>query len=873
MSDTSLMAINSKHPVPEILAPAGGRAQFFAALNAGADAVYLGLKAFNARARAENFTPDDLRELLPLARERGMKVLVTLNILIKDHELADLIETMATLEELDVDAIIVQDLGVAKIAREYFPALRLHASTQMAVHNLAGVREAVAHGFRRVVLARELTAQEIRKIRTGLAQEDVELETFCHGSLCYSYSGLCFFSGAEDARSGNRGECAYTCRVPYKIRSEPGHGFLFSMRDLDTSDSLAALVQAGVHTLKIEGRKKDAQYVATTVQLYRQRLDDLFGYPTGRVAVSTDPQQDLAYSFQRKPTSFFLKGRYHENVIDLDNPSHVGARVGTIEKVDGRRVSFVSEAALERFDGLRLVEAQRVYHSLPQNGQILTGSTQAMQARYDGKHAEFSLRDLRVDGRKAHSAAPGNRVEIELPPEIPLPQRGDEVRKMRSADLKRRVEQLSQAPADARLRPLRLIDTHVSAKISDAADALLIEASISKFGVILTTAQISLALAQARSKSDFAQDAAAIFQIYGDAGFYSNSISLDCAAAEGLFVPRARLKELKAKVSEGLDSAYQAMLDARRERALVGVCAAPHIVPTLAMTERRFAVKSDRLATLAAVNDFAREHADFALSELVFEPKRAFLSELDPQALVQELLNLQTTSGAKVRIALPAVIRAWDEPLLKRWLKAAKAAGLHAFEIGNLGGFELLRQWELLDAHTDLASDFTLYALNSTTSTLWSELGVQKIALSVEDDLSNIAAHAARLSAPTRQNLQAILYKDTPLFIAEACSLTALHDGCPTAKVCGYRSLEIENPKGDIFYVAHESCKSIVYAKEAYAITHRQAALLAAGISQFRIDFLTRAYDADAIKQVLTAAIRGEVLPATHTANFDRHLL
>lgn len=873
MGQSTIEPINRQLPVPEILAPAGGRAQFFAALNAGADAVYLGLKAFNARARAENFTPDDLRELLPLARQRGMKILVTLNILIKDHELADLIETMATLEELDVDAIIVQDLGVAKIAREYFPALRLHASTQMAVHNLAGVREAMAHGFRRVVLARELTAQEIRKIRAGISRDEIELETFCHGSLCYSYSGLCFFSGAEDARSGNRGECAYTCRVPYKIRSEPGHGFLFSMRDLDTSDSLASLVQAGVHTLKIEGRKKDAQYVATTVQLYRQRLDELFGYATGRVTVSSEPDQDLAFSFQRKPTSFFLKGRYHENVIDLDNPSHVGARIGTIDKVDGRRISFVTEAALERFDGLRLVEALHVYHSLPQNGQILIGGTQAMQARYDGKHAEFSLRELRVDGRKAHSAEAGSRVEIELPLEITPPQRGDEVRKTRSADLKRRVEQLSQAPADARLRPLRLIDTQLSARVAETADALVIEAIVSKFGALLTTASISLPLERARGKADFSHDAAETFQIYGDAGFYSNTINIDAEAAAGLFVPRSRLKELKAKVSEGLASAYNAVLDARRERALVGVCAAPHIVPALAMAERRFAVKSDRLASLTAAAEFAKQHPDFALTELVFEPKRAFLPDLDPQALAQELLNLQTTSGTRLRIALPAVIRAWDEPLLKRWLKAAKAAGLHAFEIGNLGGFELLRQWELVDAQTDLASDFTLYALNATSSTLWSELGVKKIALNVEDDLSNIAAHAARLATSTRQNLQAILYKDTPLFIAEACSLTALHDGCPTAKVCGYRSLEIENPKGDVFFVAHESCKSIVYAKEAYAITHRQAALLAASISQFRVDFLTRAYDGDAIDRVLTAALRGESLPGTHTANFDRQLL
>src|SRR5690606_38204755 len=139
-----------------------------------------------------------------------------------------------------------------------------------------------AHGLKRVVLARELSLTELKRIRAAVPREVAELETFCHGSLCYSYSGLCFFSGAEDARSGNRGECAYTCREPYKIVSEPGQGFLFSMRDLDSSEQLDKFVEAGVDCLKIEGRKKDAQYVSSVVQLYRHRLDEAFGYPTLR---------------------------------------------------------------------------------------------------------------------------------------------------------------------------------------------------------------------------------------------------------------------------------------------------------------------------------------------------------------------------------------------------------------------------------------------------------------------------------------------------------------------------------------------------------------------------------------------------------------
>ncbi|MEN9826958.1 MAG: hypothetical protein RI953_2703, partial [Pseudomonadota bacterium] len=176
----------SERRIPEILAPVGGREQFFAALNSGADAVFLGLKNFNARARAENFTLDDLRELVPLAHQHEMKVLVTMNILIKNEELPSLIDTLAGLEEVGVDAIIVQDLGLAKICRTFFPSLRMHASTQLAVHNLDGVRKAMELGFKRVVLARELTAIEIKRIRDAIPLEEVELEAFCHGSLCYS---------------------------------------------------------------------------------------------------------------------------------------------------------------------------------------------------------------------------------------------------------------------------------------------------------------------------------------------------------------------------------------------------------------------------------------------------------------------------------------------------------------------------------------------------------------------------------------------------------------------------------------------------------------------------------------------------------------
>ena len=870
---------------PEILAPAGGREQFFAALNAGADAVYLGLKTFNARARAENFTPDDLRELVPLAHEYGMQVLVTLNILIKDQELKSLLATLSTLEDLEVDAIIVQDLAVASIVRRFFPALRLHASTQLAVHNAAGVKQAQALGFRRVVLARELTAQELRHIRAEIPRDQVEIEAFCHGSLCYSYSGLCFFSGAGDARSGNRGECAYTCRQPYKIISEPGHGFLFSMKDLDTSAHLDLLIKAGIDTLKIEGRKKDAQYVSSVVRLYRQRLDALYGASTLRPAAPKTAVElnhihadqvpvaaDLALSFQRQPTSLFVKSRYLENVIDLDNPTHAGVPLGRIVAVRGPWVSVDTEVALERFDGLRLVpqQSQRVSHALPQDGRHVSRDPGAMLVTYGNQHLEFSLRDMRQGNQRLTEAAPGSRVEIELPKDAPPPSVGDLLFKIRSADLKRRVTQLTVPPQESKLKAVRLIDIVITA--SSHADQVTLIAEAFKFGDLLASAQVLVPMVTSTGQSTLKRDAHQLFQLLGDFALRAKSVTY--AGDDHWFVPRSLLKQLKHKLGEAVHHAYAPFIAARLSRAEDQLIAPRGMSTKVPQDKHRsFAVKSDRLETLRQAVAFAKRHPAFNLSELVFEPKRAFLDDLSPAALAGELADLAKSSALTLRLALPTVIRAWDEALLKRWFAAALNLGLRHIEIGNIGALELLRSWGIDTAKLDIASDFTLYALNSVATRFWQAQGVSQICLSIEDDRANLKAHLEQLSECERSALQVILYKDTPLFIAEACSLTALHGGCPTAKVCGYRTLVVENPKGERFHVAHESCKSIVYGEQAFSWTAEQAELAQMGIGRFRLDFLTRPYDEDALGRVLSAATTRSKVATTHGANFDRVLL
>lgn len=255
----------------ELLAPAGSYEAFLAAVENGADAVYLGGKLFNARANANNFSLVELKKIVDYAHLRDVKIHVTLNTLINNNEISDALDFAYDLYHIGVDAVIVQDLGLAKILHENIPALPLHASTQMSVYNLAGVEELKKLGFSRVVLARELSLNEIKYICDNT---DMEIEIFIHGALCVCYSGQCLMSSMIGDRSGNRGKCAQPCRMIYElIKNEDscGKGYFLSPKDLCTIDYISNL--PNVTSLKIEGRMKSPEYVATVVSSYRKVLD------------------------------------------------------------------------------------------------------------------------------------------------------------------------------------------------------------------------------------------------------------------------------------------------------------------------------------------------------------------------------------------------------------------------------------------------------------------------------------------------------------------------------------------------------------------------------------------------------------------------
>lgn len=335
-----------KQKRPELLAPAGSLESFFAALESGADAVFCGLKTFSARAKAKNFTLSELERLACYSHSKKKKIYVALNTLIKEVELSELVDVLVALSHFRVDGLIIQDLGLYRLAHTHFPAIPLHASTQLTIHNIAGVQMLERMGFTRAVLARELSIAEIAHIRS---QTTLELEHFIHGALCYSISGHCFFSSYLDGRSGNRGRCIQPCRRRYHHQGHPG--FYFSTSDFSAIDCIPQLAEAGVMSLKIEGRMKSAEYVATVVSAYRKVLDSSHGSAKESVV---EAKRMLADAMGRKSTAGFLSGTGGADIVLPERKGGIGRILGKVERLQGGAAFFRTDGVVHVGDRLRI---------------------------------------------------------------------------------------------------------------------------------------------------------------------------------------------------------------------------------------------------------------------------------------------------------------------------------------------------------------------------------------------------------------------------------------------------------------------------------------------------------------------------------------
>ena len=371
---------------PELLAPGGSFLSAYYAFQAGADGVYLGMREFSARKAAANFTPEQLRRLLGVARERGGRVYLALNTVVREQELPRAAETLYWAESLGLDGVIVQDLGIAELARRHFPVAtpaRLHTAGRAQRRRAAGGPGAGLPAGHPV--ARAGPATTIRSLRDG--NPDIELEVFIHGALCYSFSGLCLASWALTGRSGNRGDCAQICRSLF--RSEDGEGYFFSSRDLYLGPAVRELAALGIDALKIEGRMKSPEYVFHTVQLYRAILDRAGELGEEELA---ELERRSALGFARERTQAYLRSSRGERLIDADFPGHRGAMLGTVQAVRDGWAALRLEADLSLRDGLQYFPA---------------GSREPVQ---------FSVRAIRRGGREVPLARRGESVEVRASP-------------------------------------------------------------------------------------------------------------------------------------------------------------------------------------------------------------------------------------------------------------------------------------------------------------------------------------------------------------------------------------------------------------------------------------------------------------------------
>ena len=372
----------------ELLSPVGDFECLKAAVQNGADAVYFGASSFSARSFATNFDDNTLELAINYAKLRGVRTNLTLNTLIKNHELSDAFELAKKAYKFGIDAIIVQDLGLAKLLIDNFPDLPLHASTQMSVHNLEGVKKLEALGFKRVVLSRELPLSEIEYICKNTS---VEIECFVHGALCISYSGQCLFSSSIGGRSGNRGSCAQPCRLPYTLLEnkdkEIDSGYLLSPRDLCGLEHLPQLIKAGITSFKIEGRMKKPEYVATVTRIYRKYIDLI---QNGKdFEIDTQDKKDLLQVFNRGGSSLgHLASFENRNLIFKEKPNNMGLFLGTVSNFNNNKG----------------------YVTLKLNETLSIGDKVCIQT--PSEEANYTISELMINKRNSPSANIGDIVTV-----------------------------------------------------------------------------------------------------------------------------------------------------------------------------------------------------------------------------------------------------------------------------------------------------------------------------------------------------------------------------------------------------------------------------------------------------------------------------
>ena len=665
---------------PELLAPAGSLETFFAAMEKGADAVYAGLKEFSARAKAKNFTLAQLERMTAYAHSLGRRIYVTLNTLVKERELPHLVELLSALEAMRVDGVIVQDLAVARLVRRHFPGIPLHASTQMTIHNSLGVRQMEELGFERVVLARELHIDEIGAIVRGAR---IGVECFIHGALCFSISGQCYFSSFLGGHSGNRGRCAQPCRRQYKYRGK--EGYWFSTNDFSSIDMLPQLADAGVASLKIEGRMKSAEYVANVVGAYRMALD---APVARREEVVAAAKELLKSSLGRVPTRGFLASHTPADIATPTLSGATGRFLGVIRAVQGGRISFETRDRLHVGDRVRV------------------------QPKSEMAGRAFTVKELFVGKEQVKSAREKSLVAVPAP--FPF-QAGDTVFKVSSET----AFTMSESACLKRLEGVK--PGKIPCDLTLALDGETMRIGATAGGVEFAVDFPVGRLEPART-TDMAEVLRAQFSRTGDTPFELHNLSAPGFPA--LLIPPARLKEIRREFYRLLERKIGSELRERSRNAVERARAA-----LAGKVTEKPAARIELTVRIEHLRDYHLLHQE-GVDSISLPVSKANMHQLP--LFARKLKGRET--GVIWR--LPFIIFEADLPFFRDAVKFITEHGFRRFEAANLSHFPLLRE---NPAPLEIITDYRLFSLNSQALLAWRELGAGAATLYIEDDAGNMA--------------------------------------------------------------------------------------------------------------------------------------
>lgn len=743
---------------PELLSPAGSLDAVRAAVANGADAVYLGVEKFNARDEGAQLTLVELEQACAIAHGGGARVYLTLNILIKPHEMEAALTHLGVCIDCGIDAAIVQDVGLIRLIRRVYPGFEIHGSTQMTVHDASGAAVMRDLGVDRVVLARENTLDDIRTIRAAVPE--LGLESFVHGALCIAYSGQCFMSGMISERSANRGSCAQSCRKDYVLTDtasgeELDRGYLISAKDLGAYDHLQEIADAGIGCLKIEGRKKKAEYVATVTKGYREFLDRVdrgtFSAPT------FDDVQPLVQIFSRGFTGGMYGGRAGREYITRTQPDNHGFDLGVVVANERGEVVVEVRAPVEIGDGLGFE---------PPEG--------ATQARSTG---------FAVSAVRTISARSGTTRQA-IATRVPVAVGWRVLRTAHAALLERARASFSSLDTPA-LRKVAL-----DVRVFGGAGAPLKAIFRADADEVSVVSEVPLSPAAKRAL-DTPQLREQLGRL-GDTPFALGAVDAQ-ALAPGLFIPVSELNHLRQRAVDELvlhrDWAASARTAERAERVRAAASA-----PVIGeRTPRREAAGFSLIAEVFTVDD-ARAAAGAGASEVVFDP---FLRHpAPPRARVTALAAELHGQGAQLRLRTPTIVRPEDRPQLDKWL---------ALDLPLLSGHVGLVA-ELSRGGRDVIADYAVNCFNAHTAAELFRIGARRITASVELTADEISS----LVAPWHGDAFDVLVYGRPEGMTlEHCVLSAAFDRvvttCRDLCVQKHPNIELTDPAGYAFPVATDS--------------------------------------------------------------------